>query len=356
MLQKIASLTLLALTAFYSVSASAQPGPPRSPDSRGPQFQGQHGPQHRGPQHRGPQSHGQHGSQYRGPQSQGKHASPSRPPQFSGQSSSRAPQSKGSWQGKPQSAHGSPKAKTSVQSHAQAYINKIKKGVADGQMSREDAVAKIQAIQKRLKSSQAQPSKSQSPQRKPHSPSGTQQKSTGQQVVQGYVQRVQKLVAAGELSREEAAAKIQAFIKKTRSQHGKPQTDRAPQRGPQPQGRPPQSRPDQRPAGAPSADKRAEAARIMEMTKRAVESGQMTREQAMERLNAWRQRVTGKAPQRGPQTQSRPAVPATKAIPVRPAERKPQSAPAAKPRSEAIPATKIQPSRIFQLPPEKKEQ
>jgi len=120
----------------------------------------------------------------------------------------------------------------------------------------------------------------------------------------------------------------------------------------------------------------------MEMTKRAVQSGQMTREQAMERFNAWRQRngidrgptdrpQTDRAPQRGPQpqgrppqsrpqrapqTQSRSAIPATKATPVRPAERKPQSAQEAKLKSEAIPATKIQPSRIFQLPPEKKEQ
>ena len=83
----------------------------------------------------------------------------------------------------------------------------------------------------------------------------------------------------------------------------------------------------------------------MEMTKRAVQSGQMTREQAMERFNAWRQRngidrmpadrpQTDRAPQRGPQpqgrppqsrpqrapqTQSRPAVPAIKATPVLPA-------------------------------------
>ncbi len=96
--QKIASLTLLALTAFYSVSASAQPGPPRSPNSWGPQSHGQHGPQDRGPQshgqhgpqHRGPQSHGQRGPQDRGPQSHGQ-----RGPQDRGsQPQSRAPQSR----------------------------------------------------------------------------------------------------------------------------------------------------------------------------------------------------------------------------------------------------------------------
>ena len=199
--QKIASLTLLALTAFYSVSASAQPGPPRAPNSRGPQSHGQYGPQHRGPQ-----SHGQHGPQDRGPQSHGQ----------------RGPQDRGS----------------------------------------------------------------------------------------------------------------------------------------QPQTRAPQSRPDQRPGVAPSVDMREQGAKILQALRKAVEAGEITREQARERFNAWRQRISGKASQPAPQTQSRPAVPAAKEIPVppvRPAERKPQSAQGAKLKSEAIPATKIQPSRIFQLPPKKKE-
>ncbi|MBA63904.1 MAG: hypothetical protein CMJ76_16235 [Planctomycetaceae bacterium] len=78
-----------------------------------------------------------------------------------------------------------------------------------------------------------------------------------------------------------------------RSIEGRPQTDRGPQRGPQPQGRP---------------DARSEADRMLELTKRAVEAGKMTREQAMQRYNAWRQRqgLDRMQPDR-PQPQGRPA-------------------------------------------------
>ena len=49
MLKNIFSFTLLALTAFYSVAATAQSGPPRSFEGRGPQQRPDHGPQQRGP-------------------------------------------------------------------------------------------------------------------------------------------------------------------------------------------------------------------------------------------------------------------------------------------------------------------
>ncbi len=268
--QKIASLTLLALTAFYSVSASAQPGPPRSPNSRGPQSHGQHGPQHRGPQ-----SHGQRGPQDRGSQPQ-----------------TRAPQSRPDQR---------PGVAPSVDKRAEAarIMEMTKRAVESGQMTREQAMERFNAWRQR---------------------NGIE-----------------------------------------RMPIDRPQTDRAPQRGPQPQGRPPQSRPDQRPVIAPSVDMREQGAKILQALRKAVEAGEITPEQARERFNAWRQRISGKASQPAPQTQSRPAVPAAKEIPVppvppvRPAERKPQSAQGAKLKSEAIPATKIQPSRIFQLPPKKKE-
>ena len=68
MLKNIFSFTLLALTAFYSVAATAQPGPPRS-------FEGS-GPQQRGPQQRGPQGRPDHGAHQRGPQQRGPQGRP----------------------------------------------------------------------------------------------------------------------------------------------------------------------------------------------------------------------------------------------------------------------------------------
>ena len=178
------------------------------------------------------------------------------------------------------------------------------------------------------------------------------------------MEMTKRAVESGQMTREQAMERFNAWRQRNGIEPvptGRPQIDRSPQRGPQPQGRPPQSRPDQRPGIAPSVDMREQGAKILQALRKAVEAGEITREQARERFNAWRQRISGKASQPAPHTQSRPAVPAAKEIPVppvppvRPAERKPQSAQGAKLKSEAIPATKIQPSRIFQLPPKKKE-
>ena len=89
MLKNISSFTLLALTAFYSVAATAQSGPPRSfegtgPQQRGPQGRPDHGPQQRGPQgrpdygpqQRGPQGRPDHGAQQRGPEQRGPQGRP----------------------------------------------------------------------------------------------------------------------------------------------------------------------------------------------------------------------------------------------------------------------------------------
>ena len=175
------------------------------------------------------------------------------------------------------------------------------------------------------------------------------------------MEMTKRAVESGQMTREQAMDRFNVWRQRNGIEPvptGRPQIDRSPQRGPQPQGRPPQSRPDQRPGIAPSVDMREQGAKILQALRKAVEVGEITPEQARERFNAWRQRISGKASQPAPQTQSRPAVPAAKEIPVspvRPAERKPQSAQGAKLKSEAIPANKIQPSRIFQLPPKKKE-
>ena len=86
--------------------------------------------------------------------------------------------------------------------------------------------------------------------------------------------------------------------------------------------------------------------------RKAVEAGEMTREQAAQRFNRWRQQYGTQAPQAGPDRSKldRPATPAkpAKAKPAQPAK------PATPQRKQAIQATKIQPAPVFQLPPEKK--
>ena len=193
--------------------------------------------------------------------------------------------------------------------------------------------------------------------------------------VQDQLGRIKAAVAAGQLSKTEAAEKIAAVRKKlgARKSQNAPQSKPAYPAKPQTQQRP-QDRPQDargnagsergpRPAALLSPAVRAEAGRLMMELRKAVESGEITREQAMERFNQWRKRFGTQAPQSGrplmarPQSQRRPDIaplPAQAIRSVKQGPAQPIKAAEGRLKKESIPATKIQPSKVFQLPPEKK--
>ncbi len=181
------------------------------------------------------------------------------------------------WHGKPQSSHGKPQEKNSIEHHAHEDMLKIRKAVAAGELSREEAAKKIAAVQMRIKASQAQPS----------GPAG-------------------------------------------KPAQQRPQPGVAPKQAPQ-SNQAPQTRVD--------FDIRTEGGKIWLELRKAVEAGEITREQAIERFNQWRARQGDSRSDAG-----------------RPTAKPVQAAPLVKPKTQSIPATKVQPSKVFQLPPEKSDQ
>ena len=262
MLKKIFSFTLLALTAFYSVAATAQPGPPRS-------FEGS------GPQQRGPQGRPDHGPQQRG--SQGGEA----------------------WQGKPQSAHGQSRERISTppqdkRAEAARLMELTKKAVEAGDMTREQAMQRYNAWRQRngLDREQADrpdtegaPQRGPRPEQRPNAPPAELREEAGRISL-----KLRQAVEAGDITPEQARERFNQWRER--------QGTNAPQR-----------RPQERPAptrdAAAAADVRAQGGRIWAELREAVEAGDMTREQAAERFNQWRSRMSSAAPSR-PATKIRP--------------------------------------------------
>ena len=119
-----------------------------------------------------------------------------------------------------------------------------------------------------------------------------------------------KAVEAGDMTREQAMQRYNAWRQRNgldREQADRPDTEGAPQRGP---------RPEQRP-NAPPAELREEAGRISLKLRQAVEAGDITPEQARERFNQWRERQGTNAPQRRPQERPAPTRDAAAAADVR---------------------------------------
>ena len=280
MLKNIFSFTLLALTAFYSVAATAQSGPPRSfegsgPQQRGPQGRPDHGAQQRGPQQRGPQGRPDHGPQQRG--SQGGEA----------------------WQGKPQSAHGQSRERISTppqdkRAEAARLMELTKKAVEAGDMTREQAMQRYNAWRQRngLDREQADrpdtegaPQRGPRPEQRPNAPPVELREEAGRISL-----KLRQAVEAGDITPEQARERFNQWRER--------QGTNAPQR-----------RPQERPAptrdAAAAADVRAQGGRIWAELREAVEAGDMTREQAAERFNQWRSRMSSAAPSR-PATKIRP--------------------------------------------------
>lgn len=281
MLKRIFSFTLLALTAFYSVAATAQPGPPRSfegsgPQQRGPQGRPDHGAQQRGPQQRGPQGRPDHGPQQRG--SQGGEA----------------------WQGKPQSAHGQSRERISTppqdkRAEAARLMELTKKAVEAGDMTREQAMQRYNAWRQRngLDREQADrpdtegaPQRGPRPEQRPNAPPAELREEAGRISL-----KLRQAVEAGDITPEQARERFNQWRER--------QGTNAPQR--RPQERPAPTRDD----AAAAADVRAQGGRIWAELREAVEAGDMTREQAAERFNQWRSRMSSAAPSR-PATKIRP--------------------------------------------------
>ena len=318
MLKNIFSFTLLALTAFYSVAATAQPGPPRSfegsgpqqrgPQQRGPQGRPDHGAHQRGPQQRGPQGrpdHGaqQHGPQQRGPQGRPDHGAQQRGPQQRGPQGrpDHGPQQRGSqggepWQGKPQSAHGQSRERISTppqdkRAEAARLMELTKKAVEAGDMTREQAMQRYNAWRQRngLDREQADrpdtegaPQRGPRPEQRPNAPPVELREEAGRISL-----KLRQAVEAGDITPEQARERFNQWRER--------QGTNAPQR--RPQERPAPTRDD----AAAAADVRAQGGRIWAELREAVEAGDMTREQAAERFNQWRSRMSNAAP-------SRPAI------------------------------------------------
>ncbi len=411
---------------------------------RGPQ---QRGPQHGRPQSRPNQSRPNHGPAVHGPQDRGAQQRPQQHPQKHSQfdrhqgshsNAPRGPQTgpgqrppQGKPQARPSYSRPSYDSRTSrpstparpstmamrIPPEVQEQLGRIKAAVEAGKLTREQAMKKIMELRQQRMGSPASKTMERTHSSHPSKsakPSDAKPQTSGQEYLRQYVSKLYKAVAAGELSKAEAAEKIAAVRKKLearKSQNApqskpaypaKPQTqqrpqarptDRAPQTRPhtrpqtksgtqsqakpaspyRPQGQP-QDRPQDprgnagsqrgpRPAASLSPAVRAEAGRLMMELRKAVESGKITREQAMERFNQWRQRFGTQAPQSGrppmarPQSQRRPDVAPLPAQAIKPAKQVPAQATKAAEgtlKKESIPATKIQPSKVFQLPPEKK--
>ena len=322
MLKNIFSFTLLALTAFYSVAATAQPGPPRSfegsgpqqrgPQQRGPQGRPDHGAQQRGPQQRGPQGrpdHGaqQHGPQQRGPQGRPDHGAQQRGPQQRGPQGrpDHGPQQRGSqggeaWQGKPQSAHGQSRERISTppqdkRAEAARLMELTKKAVEAGDMTREQAMQRYNAWRQRngLDREQADrpdtegaPQRGPRPEQRPNAPPAELREEAGRISL-----KLRQAVEAGDITPEQARERFNQWRER--------QGTNAPQR--RPQERPAPTRDD----AAAAADVRVQGGRIWAELREAVEAGDMTREQAAERFNQWRSRMSSAAPSR-PATKIRP--------------------------------------------------
>ena len=390
MFKSISGIALLALTAFYSVNLQAQPGP------RGPQFP-QRGPRANGPETRRPVTHGQHGPsrgdahhrlydgghmhdrrpQSRPPQSRPSQSRPSHGPQQRGPQY-HGPQQRGPQHDRPQSrpshgptVHGQQDRGPQQHPHDRhhGFHSNAPRGPQSGPGQRPPQ-GKPQA-----RPSYSRPSYDSRNSR----PSTSSRPSTMSMRIPPEVQdqlgRIKAAVAAGQLSKTEAAEKIAAVRKKleARKSQNAPQSKPAYPAKPQTQDRP-QDRPQDargnagsergpRPAASLSPAVRAEAGRLMMELRKAVESGEITREQAMERFNQWRKRFGTQAPQSGrppmarPQSQRRPDIaplPAQAIRSVKQGPAQPIKAAEGRLKKESIPATKIQPSKVFQLPPEKK--
>ena len=388
-----------------------QSRPPQSRPSHGPQQRGpqqrapqSYGPQQRGPQHARPQSrpshgpvvHGPavHGWQDRGPQQhphdrhhgfhsnapRGSQSGPGqRPPQ--GKSQARPTYSRPSYDSR--NSRPSTPSRPSTMSmrippEIQEQLGRIKGAVEAGKLTREDAMKKIMELrQQRMGPSVSKTTERNhsSHQPKPVKPSAAKPQTSGQEYLKQYAGKLKKAVAAGELSKAEAAEKIAAVRKKLEARNSqnapqskpaypaKPQTQQRPQQRPQDARGNAGSERGPRPAASLSPAVRAEAGRLMMELRKAVESGEITREQAMERFNQWRKRFGTQAPQSGrptmarPQSQRRPdfaPLPAQAIRPVKQVPAQPIKAAEGRLKKESIPATKIQPSKVFQLPPEKK--
>ena len=405
MSKSISGIALLALTAFYSVNLQAQPGP------RGPQFP-QRGPGANGPETRRPVTHGQHGPsrgdahhrlydgdhmhdrpsqsrppQSRPPQSRPSQSRPSHGPQQRGPQQ-RGPQYHGPQYHGPQHDRPQSRPSHSRPSHGPAVHGRQDRGP---QQHPHDRHHGFHSNAPRGPQSgpgqrppqgkpQARPSYSRPSYDSRNSrPSTSSRPSTMSMRIPPEVQdqlgRIKAAVAAGQLSKTEAAEKIAAVRKKlgARKSQNAPQSKPAYPAKPQTQQRP-QDRPQDargnagsergpRPAALLSPAVRAEAGRLMMELRKAVESGEITREQAMERFNQWRKRFGTQAPQSGrplmarPQSQRRPDIaplPAQAIRSVKQVPAQPIKAAEGRLKKESIPATKIQPSKVFQLPPEKK--
>ncbi len=304
MLKNIFSFTLLALTAFYNVAATAQPGPPRSfegsgpqqrgPQQRGPQGRPDHGPQQRGPQQRGPQGRPDHGAQQRGPQQRGPQGRPDHGAQ------QRGPQGGEAWQGKPQSAHGQSRERISTppqdkRAEAARLMELTKKAVEAGDMTREQAMQRYNAWRQRngLDREQADrpdtegaPQRGPRPEQRPNAPPAELREEAGRISL-----KLRQAVEAGDITPEQARERFNQWRER--------QGTNAPQRRPQERPAP------TRDAAAAAADVRAQGGRIWAELREAVEAGDITREQAAERFNQWRSRMSSAAPSR-PATKIQP--------------------------------------------------
>ena len=109
-----------------------------------------------------------------------------------------------------------------------------------------------------------------------------------------------RAVEAGDMTREQAMQRYNAWRQRNgldREQTDRPDTRGVPQRGP---------RPEQRLDAPPAEELREEAGRISLELRKAVEAGDITPEQARERFNQWRERQGTNAPQRRPQERPAP--------------------------------------------------
>ena len=260
MFKSISNIALLALTAFYSVNLQAQPGP------RGPQFP-QRGPRANGPETRRPVTHGQHGPsrgdahhrlydgghmhdrrpQSRPPQSRPSQSRPShgphqRGPQYHG------PQQRGPQHDRPQSrpshgptVHGQQDRGPQQHPHDRhhGFHSNAPRGPQSGPGQRPPQ-GKPQA-----RPSYSRPSYDSRNSR----PSTSSRPSTMSMRIPPEVQdqlgRIKAAVAAGQLSKTEAAEKIAAVRKKleARKSQNAPQSKPAYPAKPQTQDRPPTTRP-----------------------------------------------------------------------------------------------------------------
>ena len=285
------SFTLLALTAFYSVAATAQSGPPRS-------FEGR--PAH-GPQQRGPQGRPDHGSQQRGPQGRPAHGPQQRGPQGRPDhgSQQRGPQGREAWQGKSQSAHGQSRQRMSSpsqdkQAEAARLMELTRRAVEAGDMTREQAMQRYNAWRQRNGLDREQtdrpdtrgvPQRAPRPDQRLNTPPAEELREEAGRISL----ELRKAVEAGDITPEQARERFNQWRER--------QGTNAPQR-----------RPQERPAptrDAVSAEVRAQGGRIWAELRKAVESGDITREQAVDRFNQWRSRMSSAAPSR-PATKIQP--------------------------------------------------